>query len=115
MEDIDFDPAFTRVPAGGSTWARTRVHRGELATYGTRVRAWRTSRTTRANSSLNARSYHGHADLVEVAEGPRPPTPRVNDRGQTPLAGCVFKGRGRVGVGTVARRRRDPAPAARKP
>jgi ankyrin repeat protein len=41
-------------------------------------------------------SYHGHAPLVKllIQRGADPNT--LNDRGQSPLAGAVFKGEGEV-------------------
>ena len=41
-------------------------------------------------------SYHGHAPLVKllIQHGANPNT--LNDRGQSPLAGAVFKGEGEV-------------------
>lgn len=41
-------------------------------------------------------SYHGHAPLVKllIQHGADPNT--LNDRGQSPLAGAVFKGEGEV-------------------
>ena len=41
-------------------------------------------------------AYHGHADLVDllIQHGANPN--RINDRGQSPLAGAVFKKEDRV-------------------
>jgi ankyrin repeat protein len=37
-------------------------------------------------------AYHGHADAVRALLARGGEADRVNDRGQTPLAGAVFKG-----------------------
>ncbi|WAM00056.1 ankyrin repeat domain-containing protein [Streptomyces sp. Je 1-369] len=37
-------------------------------------------------------AYHGHADAVRALVERGADTNRANDRGQTPLAGAVFKG-----------------------
>ncbi len=37
-------------------------------------------------------AYHGHADAVRALLERGAEADRVNDRGQTPLAGAVFKG-----------------------
>jgi ankyrin repeat protein len=41
-------------------------------------------------------AYHGHAPLVELLLQHGADPHRVNDRGQSPLAGAVFKGEERV-------------------
>jgi ankyrin repeat protein len=37
-------------------------------------------------------AYHGHADAVRVLVARGADVDRLNDRGQSPLAGAVFKG-----------------------
>jgi ankyrin repeat protein len=37
-------------------------------------------------------AYHGHADAVRALLERGAEADRINDRGQTPLAGAVFKG-----------------------
>lgn len=41
-------------------------------------------------------AYHGHAQLVKLLIQHGADPNRVNDRGQTPLAGAVFKGEAEV-------------------
>jgi ankyrin repeat protein len=41
-------------------------------------------------------AYHGHADAVRALLARGAEGDRVNDRGQTPLAGAVFKGEAEV-------------------
>jgi ankyrin repeat protein len=41
-------------------------------------------------------AYHGHADAVRALLERGAEADRVNDRGQTPLAGAVFKGEAEV-------------------
>ena len=46
----------------------------------------------RGDSLVMLAAYHGHADAVARPPRPRRRADRANDRGQTPLAGAVFKG-----------------------
>lgn len=41
-------------------------------------------------------AYHGHADLVKLLIQHGADPNRINDRGQSPLAGAVFKKEDRV-------------------
>jgi ankyrin repeat protein len=43
------------------------------------------------NTLLMLAAYHGHAELVTGLAGRGADVNRANDRGQTPLAGAVFK------------------------
>ena len=43
------------------------------------------------NRKLMLAAYHGHADLVKVLIQHGADPNRLNDRGQSPLAGAVFK------------------------
>jgi ankyrin repeat protein len=43
------------------------------------------------NGKLMLAAYHGHADLVKVLIQHGADPNRLNDRGQSPLAGAVFK------------------------
>lgn len=49
----------------------------------------------RGDSLLMLAAYHGHAEAVTALVGRGADPDRANDRGQTPLAGAVFKGRTR--------------------
>lgn len=44
------------------------------------------------NTLLMLAAYHGHAETVAMLAGLGADVNRANDRGQTPLAGAVFKG-----------------------
>lgn len=44
------------------------------------------------NTLLMLAAYHGHADLVRELAARGADVDRLNDRGQSPLAGAVFKG-----------------------
>ena len=44
------------------------------------------------NTLLMLAAYHGHASTVTILAGRGADVDRVNDRGQSPLAGAVFKG-----------------------
>jgi ankyrin repeat protein len=44
------------------------------------------------NTLLMLAAYHGHASTVTMLAGRGADVDRVNDRGQSPLAGAVFKG-----------------------
>ncbi len=44
------------------------------------------------NSLLMLAAYHGHPDVVRALGERRADVDHANDRGQTPLAGAVFKG-----------------------
>lgn len=48
-------------------------------------------RDATGNSVLMLAAYHGHADLVTRLAARGADVDLVNDRGQTPLAGAVFK------------------------
>lgn len=41
-------------------------------------------------------AYHGHADLVKLLIQHKADPNSLNDRGQSPLAGAVFKGESEV-------------------
>jgi ankyrin repeat protein len=43
------------------------------------------------NTLLMLAAYHGHAEAVTLLAGQGADVDRVNDRGQSPLAGAVFK------------------------
>jgi uncharacterized protein len=47
--------------------------------------------TDRGDSLLMLAAYHGHADTVRALLDRHAETDRVNEQGQTPLAGAVFK------------------------
>ncbi|HEX3336036.1 MAG TPA: ankyrin repeat domain-containing protein [Jatrophihabitans sp.] len=44
------------------------------------------------NTLVMLGAYHGHAEVVRALAGRGADVGRANDRGQTPLAGAVFKG-----------------------
>ncbi|KAJ3478230.1 hypothetical protein NLI96_g9902 [Meripilus lineatus] len=48
------------------------------------------------NTLLMLAAYSGHADLTQSLVSRGADVDRVNDRGQTPLAGAVFKGHNEV-------------------
>lgn len=48
------------------------------------------------NMQVMLAAYHGHAQLVKLLIQHGADPNRVNDRGQTPLAGAVFKGEAEV-------------------
>ena len=48
------------------------------------------------SSQLMLAAYHGHAELVELLIQHGADPNRINDRGQSPLAGAVFKKEDRV-------------------
>jgi ankyrin repeat protein len=60
-------------------------------------------------------AYHGHADVVDGLARHGADVNRLNDRGQSPLAGAVFKGEDEV-VRVLLRHGADPdagSPTAR--
>ena len=58
-------------------------------------------------------AYHGHAAVVAGLAGRGADVDRVNDRGQAPLAGAVFKGEDEV-VATLLGLGADPERAHRR-
>ena len=58
------------------------------------------------DSLLMLAAYHGHADTVRLILQHGADANAANDRGQTPLAGAVFKGYTDVVQGPAGRRRR---------
>ncbi len=48
------------------------------------------------NTLLMLAAYHGHAGTVSMLAAHGADVNRLNDRGQSPLAGAVFKGEGEV-------------------
>jgi ankyrin repeat protein len=71
------------------------------------------------DSLLMLAAYHGHEDAVQLILHHGADVNAANDRGQTPLAGAVFKGYtgvARVAAGRRCRpRRRNPLSARRCP
>jgi len=68
------------------------------------------------NTLLMLAAYHGHAATVDLLAGLGADVNRVNDRGQSPLAGAVFKGEDEV-VTTLVAAGADPdagTPTARE-
>lgn len=67
------------------------------------------------NTLLMLAAYHGHADLVRELASRGADVDRLNDRGQSPLAGALFKGEPAV-VAALLEHGADPeagAPTAR--
>ena len=60
----------------------------------------------RGDSLVMLAAYHGHADAVRALLARGAEADRVNDRGQTPLAGAVFKGEDGSDQGPAGGRRR---------
>ena len=68
------------------------------------------------NTLLMLAAYHGHSETVTVLAGRGADANRLNDRGQSPLAGAVFKGEVDV-VSALLRGGADPdagTPSARE-
>lgn len=59
------------------------------------------------NTLLMLAAYHGHADLVRELASRGADVNRLNDRGQSPLAGAVFKAEPEV-VAALLEHRADP-------
>ena len=59
-------------------------------------------------------AYHGHAAAVRALVARGADVDRLNDRGQSPLAGAVFKGEDAV-VGVLVAPAPTPTPASRVP
>ena len=59
------------------------------------------------NTLLMLAAYHGHADAVRTLVARGAEVDRLNDRGQSPLAGAVFKGEDAV-VGVLVESGADP-------
>src|ERR1700730_12785950 len=90
MEDIDFDPAFLEF--AGRLFAPARTGSTiELAAYVDQSGSEKLSNDTCAWLVMMA-GNHGHADLVQALANRGADVDRANARGQTPLAGAVFKG-----------------------
>lgn len=68
----------------------------------------------RGDSLVMLAAYHGHAGAVRALLARGAEADRINDRGQTPLAGAVFKGR-RTSSKRCWRPGRTPPPARRRP
>ncbi|GAA2151646.1 ankyrin repeat domain-containing protein [Nocardioides koreensis] len=71
---------------------------------------------TSGNTLLMLAAYHGHAEVVDGLAGRGADVNRLNDRGQSPLAGAVFKGEDAV-VATLLTHGADPdagSPTARE-
>ena len=109
----DPDPQLVDLAHQCFDWARE----GETARLAAYVEAGVPVELTDAsgNTLLMLAAYHGHATTVRSLAGAGALVDALNDRGQTPLAGAVFKGEDEV-VATLLELGADPdagAPTAR--